>query len=273
MPDGNGLTLKVQTFFTDLELFELSQRGFIPGPGESEEQFCHRIDAAKVFFTNPPKELKAQDEIASPHWDWVRLHLKELYDFYPESLFAYYSNHKLAPWQGAASWIFDMGSGPLCAVQLRKGFSKGRYLKIYSRDEILAHEAVHAARCAFEEPIGEEFFAYFTSQTKWRRVLGPIIRRSWEVWLFLTSLIFGVFSGYYLPAALLAALAFCRLFNCHRLLRRASVALSNKGLSSKNVRAIFLRLTDEEIRKLSRGKSLEDDDSPRFRILRMYGLF
>lgn len=263
----------MQTFFTDLQLFELNQRGFIPGPGESEEQFCHRIEAAKVFFTNPPKELKAQGEISLPHWDWVRLHLKELYDFHPESLFAYYSNHKLAPWQGAASWIFDSGSGPLCAVQLRKGFLKGRYLKIYSRDEILAHEAVHAARSAFEESATEEFFAYFTSQTKWRRALGPIIRRPSEVWLFFASLLLGAISGYYLPAALLVAFAFCRLFNCHRHLRRASKALSKKGLSPKNVRAILLRLTDAEIWELSEGKSLEDDGSPRFRVLRMYGFF
>jgi len=255
----------------DLELFELNQRGFIPGPGESEEQFCRRVEASKALVRAPPKELEAESRVSPAHWDWVRLHLKELYDFYPESLFAYYSNQKLAPWQGAASWVFDSGEGALCAVQLRKGFLKGGYLKIYSRDEILAHEAVHAARSAFQEPASEEFFAYFTSQTKFRRALGPIIRRPFEVWLFLAALLLGALAGHYEPAALLAIFAFYRLFRGHRLFRLASQTLRKKNLSPKMVRSILLRLTDSEIRELAKGKSLKGDDSPRFRVLRMYG--
>ena len=167
---------------TDQELLALNQKGFIPGPGETEADFTARVQAP------PPVQFQSMEPIPSSHWDWVRHHLEELYDFRPDSLTAFYSNKKLAPWQGAASWIIASKPGPLCAVQLRTGFKKGNYLKLYSREEILAHEAVHAARCAFEEPDSEEYFAYFTSSARWRRVFGPIIRKPWEAAAFLAVL-------------------------------------------------------------------------------------
>lgn len=251
---------------SDFELFELNQKGWIPGPGESEEHFLSRIQSAKEFFKNPPEELEAEERVSSVHWDWARLHLKELYDFEPESLFAYYSNRELAPWQGAASWIFENG---LCALQLKKGFRKGRYLGLYSRDEILAHEAVHAARSAFHEPESEEFFAYLSSPVKWRRVLGPIVRRPWEVFLFFAALCLGIFSGQFLPAAILLFGAFLRLGLQHRRLSRAAKTL-RRVASEKKIPAILLRLTDREIAKLSDGKMFEEDGSLRHRIIRFY---
>lgn len=252
---------------TDKELFELNQKGWIPGPKESEDEFLSRIESAKKLFKSPPEELRVQERVSLPHWDWTRGHLKQVYDFQPESLLAYYSNHKLAPWQGAVSWIFENG---LCAVQLRKGFLKGRYLGLYSRDEILAHEAVHAARCAFDEPINEEFFAYFTSSVKWRRVLGPIVRRPWEVFLLGAALLGGMLLGQFLLASLLTFAAFFRLARQHRTLRRAAKNLSQKVESEKTVRSILLRLTDQEISKLSDGKMFEDDGSLRHRVIGFY---
>lgn len=255
---------------TDVELLKYNQKGFIPGPGESEENFYRRIKDAENFFNAPPQDLEVESRVLPSHWDWVREHLYELYDFRPESLFAYYSNRKLAPWQGAASWIIGTDVGLLCAVQLRKGLSKGRYLKLYSREEILAHEAVHAARSAFNEPVNEEFFAYFTSEKKWRRALGPIVQRPMEVWLFLLFAAYSSFFGSFLLLAGLLFLGFFRLAFRHRRLQKAIKTLSSQVSSPRIQRAILLRLTDQEIQTLSQGKQLQSDGSLRFRIIQYY---
>lgn len=255
---------------TDQELFELNQRGFIPGPGESEGDFLQRLQAAENFFSTPPAPFDRMEKVPEPHWDWVRHHLSEFYDFQPYSLMAYYSNRQLALWQGAASWVIEEIPGPLCAIQLRKGFSQGRYLGLYSRDEVLAHEAVHAARCAFNEPIHEEFFAYSTSGVGWRRKLGPIVKRPWEIFLFFIVLGLGAFWGNFLPAAGLLAFAFIRLSRQHLQLKRAAQTLCKIIQDERTVRALLFRLTDREISQLASGRILEDDGSLRFRVIRQY---
>jgi hypothetical protein len=254
---------------TDQELLSLNQKGFIPGPDESEHDFLDRVQAARHFFAAPPAEFGEMERVPEPHWDWVRQHLKEIYDFQPDSIIAYYSNRKLAPWQGAASWIIPSKPGPLCAVQLRTGFRKGSYLGLYSRDEILAHEAVHAARCSFEESRSEEYFAYFTSNARWRRVLGPILQKPWEALLFLGAMVLGAVLGYYLPAAALLVLGFGRLIRQHLRFRKASNTLSLELKDKKKVRAVLFRLTDREIDRLSRGDPIEDDQSLRQRAIRL----
>ncbi len=255
---------------TDKELFELNQRGFIPGPGESEPSFLRRLHAAQEVLLAPPPPFDRMEKVPEPHWDWVRHYLKEFYDFQPCSLAAYYSNNQLALWQGAASWVMEESPGPLCAVQLRKGFSKGRYLKIYSRDEMLAHEAVHAARCAFQEPAYEEFFAYSTSEVGWRRKLGPIVKSPREVFFLLIALGLGAFWGNFLPAAFLLAYGFVRLGRRHHRLKKAAQNLYGKVRDQKAARALLFRLTDREIDQLASNQTLQDDGSPRFRVIRQY---
>ncbi len=246
---------------TDRELLHLNSQGFIPGPGESAERFTGRIAAARSAFSKTEPLPKA-------HWQWASLHVKELFHFEPESLPAYYSNEKLAPWQGAACWI---GEDRVPQLQLREGFRKGSYLGLYSRGEILAHEAVHAARAAFDEPENEEFFAYATASRKWRKVLGPILRRAWEPWLLFGSLAFGVFweASWLLSAGLLAA-AFWRLIRGHLRLTKAFQCLMGRVKSIKEVQAILFRLTDREIRGLSQGKWIEGDETLRWRLIRLY---
>ncbi|MBS0624614.1 MAG: hypothetical protein JSS32_01020 [Verrucomicrobia bacterium] len=254
---------------TDQELLALNQKGFIPGPDETEMEFQARVHAAETFFRAPPAEFQEMDRVPQPHWDWVSHHLQEIYDFKPHSIVAFYSNRKLAPWQGAASWIIDSKPGPLCVVQLRKGFRKGSFLRLYSRDEILAHEAVHAARCAFQEPKNEEFFAYFTSSARWRRVLGPILRRPWEALLFLTSTAIGAVIGNFIPPTILLTLALTRLIRQHIRFNKASKNLMARIKDKKKIRAILFRLTDKEIEELSQGRMIEDDQTIRFRTIRL----
>jgi hypothetical protein len=234
---------------TDEELLSLNESGFIPGPAESLQDFVKRVESTKQAF------LKlGVSAIPSSHWDWVGIKLREQFGFTPLCLPAFYSNRSLTPWQGAAAWV---ERGQILAIQLRESFRKGTFLGIYQRGEILAHEAVHAARSAFPSDRWDEFFAYMTSEISWRRVLGPIIQRPWEVWPFLLLCLMGVFFPImFLGVALWVGCGFYRLICCHRILHRASVYLKKLGFTDQASRSVLLRLTDSEIVSLSRGTDI-----------------
>ena len=245
---------------TDSELLSLNQLGFIPGPLESEEAFTARVAKIKASIV----ELNA---LPRSQWDWAKERLQNLFGFDPQCLPVFYSNKNLAIWQGAACWI-DEDNIPI--LQFRNGFKKGRYLKIYSREEVLAHEAIHAARSAFDEEENEEFFAYASSAVKWRSILGPLLKRPWEAWVAMILVACGVFFWW---ATLLAAtwigMGFWRLCRQHLRLSRAALFLQSKFKQSKVVRSVLFRLTDREIRGLEAGIWPEGDESLRWRVIRL----
>lgn len=250
---------------TDGELFALDKDGFLPGPGENEEHFLVRVKRTKEKF-------EKEGWIPPSHWDWVREYLDEVFDVKPLYICAFYSNRSLVPWQAAASWIEGR---ELHSVQLREGLKKGTYLGIYGREEILAHEAVHAVRSAFNEDRCEEFFAYMTSEKKWRRVLGPILQRPWEAWPFLLCILSGVlWPVCFLGAAIWSGIGFCRLIKQHLRLRLAARRVGEVVQDARKTRAILFRLTDDEIEKFSKGEKIEEyaqrQNCLRWRVIKHY---
>lgn len=251
---------------TDQDLLLLDKLGFIPGPGETEENFLDRVAVTK-------KKYELGNWIPEAHWDWVREYLVELFYVKPLYICAFYSNRNLAPWQGAAAWIEGR---KLDSIQLREGLRKGQYLKLYAREEILAHEAVHGVRSAFDESRFEEFFAYMSSEKKYRRVLGPILRRPWEIWPFFIALLGGIlWEPFYLFGAIWAACGFVRLIKDHFLLNRAAQNINRKINDAKRTRAVLFRLTDEEIVQLAKKKIsidlfAEKQTCLRWRVIRLY---
>jgi hypothetical protein len=153
----------------DSTLLEYFHRGLIPGPEESEEAFLSRISQAIP--------------LAHPEWEEVTLPFK--IDWVPLT----YSNHQIAWWEGAATWI---SKEDLPAIQLRKSFEKGSFLG-YKRSEILSHEAIHAVRVRFEEPRFEEVLAYSTAPQAWKRFFGPLFSRTWEPLVLMASVALGIF--------------------------------------------------------------------------------
>ncbi len=249
---------------TDEELLDLNGKGLIPGPGELEEDFSRRVEEVK-------KKYEAGTWIPRAQWEWVSIYLKKLFDFEPFYLPAYYSNRGLSIWQGAASWIEGR---KIVAIQMREGLRKGRYLGLYRREEILAHEAVHAARSGFDEDRNEEFFAYLTSEKRWRRALGPIVRRPWEVWPFVLFCASGMFvEEFFLGAALWAGLGFWRLVRQHRVLDRASKKILEGVGDEGKARAILFRLTDDEIARFAKGEKIaeymETQNCLRWKVIRL----
>lgn len=251
----------------DEDLRLLNHLGFIPGPDESEDTFLRRVHETKQAF------LKLGERgIPESHWTYVGAALKKLFDFSPQCLPAFYSNRSLAPWQAAAAWVEN---GQVIAIQLKKALSKGSFLGLYDRDEILGHEAVHAARSAFPKDPWDEFFAYMTSRKRWRKVLGPIFRRPWEVWpLFMFSLLGALDPNAFFFTAIWIFLGFSRLIYSHWILRKACQTLKKRKYADSVIRAILVRLTDAEIRKLAKGidifkTSLDKEENLRWRLLRL----
>ncbi len=186
---------------TDADLLSYAKRGLIPGPAEEGEAFLKRASKCPPLFQEA--------------WE------ADVYGFTVDWVPCLYSNKKLPFWEGAATWISEEG----ISVQLRKEFKKGKYMG-YQRKEVLSHEAVHAARCAFEEPRFEEILAYRTSCNPVRRWLGPLFRKPWESIAFLLCFPFGLYLLF-------------RLMRDQRLLTRAL---------KKITPSILVCLTDEEIR-------------------------
>ncbi|MBU6383457.1 MAG: hypothetical protein KGQ49_04315 [Verrucomicrobia bacterium] len=250
---------------TDLELLQLDHMGFIPGPEEQEEPFLARVQTTQAQYAQA-------DKIPEAHWDWVREFLDHLFHVKPLYICAFYSNRGLTPWQGGASWIEGR---KLKAVQLREALKKGHFLWLYRREEILAHEAVHGVRCGFNEDRSEEFFAYMTSEKKWRRVLGPILQRPWEAWPFLLCALGGIFwAPFYLGGAIWSSLGFIRLIRQHRRFKRASDQIQRVTRNARSTRAVLFRLTDEEIEQFSKNVSIDlfaaQQTCLRWRVIRHY---
>lgn len=163
------------------------EKGLIPGPKEEEKQFLARTKALNQFFSYPPEEIDRF--LTDGDWIAARETTQHLFGFSPDWIVAYYSNARLSFFQGAATWISTRGDLRIPVVQLKEKFETGSLHKLYRREEVLAHEAVHAARMQFDEPIFEEFFAYKTSPHGWRRFFGPIFQRPWEAHVFILLLL------------------------------------------------------------------------------------
>jgi len=194
------------------------QRGLIPGPAELEEAFLQRAAQAQSL---PHPEWKEISSAFCFSIDWVPIS---------------YSNHKIAWWEGAATCISD---DQLPSIQLRTNFKTGSFLG-YRRSDVLAHEAVHAARARFEEPQFEEVLAYSTAPQAWKRFLGPLFSRTWEPLLLMLSLALGIFLPWipFLLFSLTLGWLICRQYIFKRCCRRLSLP-------------IVLCLTDCEMRKFA----------------------
>ena len=248
---------------TDEDLLALDYMGFIPGTSEEEPVFLKRVEASQ-------KKYQLGGWLPESHWNWVRELLDQRFHVRPLYICAFYSSRGLAPWQAAASW---MKGKSLDRIQLKKRFQKGKFL-YFSREEILAHEAVHGVRCAFDEDLSEEFFAFMSSEKSWRRVLGPIVRRPWHVWPLFLCLLGPFFPAIYWMLSFWIALGFYQLIRQHRRLQKAAEEIQKRTKSDRMTRAVLFRLTDQEIERFSKKECIDsyakDQSCLRWRVIRCY---
>lgn len=286
----------------DQELIVFNEQGLIPGPDESVEDFIHRAH----YCVNLRQELAGHFDSIIPlektclaPLDLLQeaLHVtKEKFGISPEWVPIIYSNHRLAPWHGGCACIFQLTeNAPVAALfQLREAFASSQsYLGLYQRDELLAHESAHVGRMMFQEPKFEEFLAYRTAKTSFRRWFGPLIESAIEGALFVFFLFlifladfFFIFFGYdqmYLQAMWLKLIpigmmvyGFGRLWSRHR---QFSATLNKLTALLGNIfkaNAVIYRLKDSEIIDFSKASLKEIDryaseqaiDSLRWRIIK-----
>ena len=150
---------------------------------------------------------------------------------------------------------------------LRRAFARKRRWLCYRREELLAHELCHAVRQSLGDGDLEEYFAYRTSFSGFRRWCGDLFNSAGESVAFTLlalampaaqalKLAWSEFPAGVFPlllAAYLAVLAF-RTFGRHRLIDRARRRLREWGIAEEM--ALLFRMTKREIRELCREKDL-----------------
>ena len=214
-----------------MTLNSLASRGFLPRTGESEDAFYERTQSQNSACMRE----KMQGALER---------CQRLFDLQPDWVPLIEERAKLAPWQGAVLWV-DEEEQPLIQVAPRLW---------YSRDEMIAHELVHAIRLPLRSKRFEEIIAYQTSRSSWRRFFGPIIRSPYEVYLFLFSLLFSWVPLFWAAAALLRfatplllLYALMRLGVAQRVFYRCRKKLSLLLGCKRTALSLAARLTDEEI--------------------------
>jgi hypothetical protein len=285
---------------SEKQFLEWNSRGIVPGPGESEIEYIVRAEYCLNLKSQIVKDLEKEAPFTkSPPASQSYLKealrkTKELFDIAPDWTPLFFSDYELTPWHGGSAWIFQSGKdSPRGALlQLRRAFyASTTYLKIYHRDEFIAHELAHVGRMKFEEPDFEEFFAYRTSKSPFRRWFGPIVKSFWESLAFIGALLIIVFLDFarlfmnepllytaslWLKLALTGVVAFGigRLWWRHRQFSLCFKRLKELLADNSKTHAVIYRLTDYEIRSLS---SMDAAEIPRFvkkgHILEMAGYF
>lgn len=280
---------------TDEELIQYNLQGLIPGPHESEEAFTKRVSYCLNLKQNLEEELEIPEKIdvneSSKMLKEVAPKLKEQFGFSLDWVPIIFSNHRLAPWHGGCAWIFQSTpESPLGAFfQLRKAFkTSAAYLGIYQRQELVAHESAHIGRMAFEEPKFEEFLAYRTSNSSFRKFFGSLVSSPRESLLFIITLLLTLGADLLdfaydtehkigwiklLPIALIF-LALVRLGVRHRQFLRCWSNLNEILNNSLTTNAVIYRLQDKEI--IEFGKMSKEEiksyakrsESLRWRLLR-----
>lgn len=251
------------------ELLRLNAQGWIPGPGESEKEFLARVQAGVDFFN------KQKGKIPPQHWMWSEEQLQFLYGFSPKWCVASLSSKGLAFWQAAATWI-DVKR--IYFIRIRPS----RWVSFFvDRNELLSHEAIHAARAAFQEKKYEEFFAYQSSSSKWRRIFGPLFRTPVEATILVCLLLGGavvqwieliagkeLFSAiWFWVASLFTLTLFIRLLYMKRHIEKASNYLLSVLGDRSIVRSILFRLTDREIDQLAKNQTIQPKNELRWQLI------
>lgn len=280
------------------ELLKLNENGLIPGPQESSEHFQERVG----YCLSLNLELLSRFELPNVLDTTENQQLiqeaapitRKLYGFVSEWVPILFSNHKLAPWHGGCAWIFQLTENtPMGAfLQLRTAFAKGkRYLGLYNRKELVAHELSHVGRMAYQEPIFEEVLAYRSSESKFRRWWGPIVKSSWEALLFVFLLLLSLSVDLYalfhpalyslalkvkLLPLLLLFIGIVRLWVRHNEFEKCLRNLNELTKDRQKSEAVIYRLTDKEIILFSSSTTesirqyIQQQDSLRWKVISTY---
>ena len=240
---------------SEVELIQLNSRGLFPMQDEEEKAFLSRIallekEKKQIPPVNVQEALTRCEKLFCLKPDWVPIEEKQI---------------SLAPWQGAVLWIQEDRQGnrvPL--IQISPRLKSSWLSRWYPQDEVLSHELVHAVRLPLRSSRFEEIAAYQTSKSRFRRFLGPIFRRPYEVFVLLLAVVIGWLSLFWSAAAFLVWVPwFVCFFGAARLLmtqfvfKRCRAKMQIVLKERDKALALCIRLTDKEIGFFARSSPQE----------------
>lgn len=269
-------------------LIALDEKGLIKSPGETLEEFFKRAESQEKFEEYLSREFKERgvaifcgmelrEENRLPE-GLIRQCLRAIQERYramPDYLPVFATKDVGFFWGGAAIGFRDTNGeiekdAFFAVVQLRMSFQHKTRFLIYDRDEILAHEACHIVRMAFNQDVYEEPLAYMLSPTGFRRYLGPILRNMRDFTIFAVT--FGLFMivqllsqsitipdvawwGSKIPFILFVA--YLGVLN-HGVYKRLRGAIRNlEFVFAEHASAVVFRCSDDEINEIA---GLSDPD-------------
>ncbi len=227
------------------ELIVWNHCGFLPQPDEEERAFLERVALLE----------KEKSQNSSINMEAALLRCEELFDLKPDWITIEEKQKGLMPWQGAVLWIQkDARENTIPLIQLSPRLKTSWLGKWYPQEEVLAHECVHAVRLPLNSSRFEEIAAYQTSKNLFRRFLGPIIRRPFEVFIFLGAVVLGwiglIWSSvsFFLWAPwILCLFGGIRLVLSQCTFKRCQAKLQLLLKNQNKALAMTIRLTDKEI--------------------------
>lgn len=253
------------------DLLNYNRQGLIPGPSEEEEAFAARVHYCLDLHRTLPqaldKEVSFDADASAAIIYSAASRMQPLYDILPTWIPLLFSGHRLSWWHGGCAWIFQLtDETPTGAfLQLRPAFKKAkRYLGLYDREELIAHESAHVGRMCFEEPKFEEVLAYRSASSAFRRWFGPIAQSPWESLAFVAVVVISLLLDFALlflhkvelysitwgAKALLAAMlvyGFGRAYWRQQQLKRCLKVLQLLLHDANKANAVAYRLQDKEI--------------------------
>lgn len=260
----------------------LDASGFLPGIGEEPADFDARVAVIRDAHREFEEELTEQGEMTV--FDEFRLHADEripasiiaeagevtaaLYDFRTTHVPGFFVSRNVGLlWGGCMIGDTEL---PFSFFLIRGAFRHRERWFLYNRRELLAHELCHSMRQPLHDVPLEEFFAYRTSPSPFRRYLGNCFIRDTDALLFVVP-VFILLGAVLVQSFLLpilpswpfwiAALAypgylFYRNARARRLVFRAMSKL--RGFGVEKPLAVLFRSTMPEIREFAGLKTREE---------------
>lgn len=226
-------------------LSSLNSKGLIAAPDDTHFSFFKRVQT----LLNLGEDLSnGKSLVGEEVFLYKKIHVGN-HDLEINWVLRFKNNSRALCWEPASTHIFDNESTKIPVLKISR-----------EKSEYIAHEAVHAARCAFNEPKFEEVLAYSTSKSKIRRFFGPLFRSSKEALLFvfisLSMFSLVMLDCYYWLAisaqAVYLSWLLIRLFLVQRTFAKALNHI-NRMFEVSSPLMVALRLSDEEIKLFSRN--------------------
>ena len=249
--------------------------GFLLGADEPSADFAKRI---RLFQTNVQKMEDAlrkdgkydaegiivtpNDRIPNTLFNKIAEHTKRLYRFQIDWVPGFFIDPSFSLLFGGCAFCSFPDFFTMFII--RRSFKTQEKWLIYNRDELLAHELCHVARIALLSEEFEETFAYQTSASSFRKLIGGIFRKQTDSFLFLGVTFILLFAQilrtqwlqaipiwpfWSLVGLVFAWLLIRHAFHCRRLgIAQRHIA---ELFGADNALPVMFRCTDEELHRFA----------------------